>query len=302
MNSHSASFNFPPGFLWGIVPYDGFVSDKENFPYIFDLQEKQIKSVLINIPWAACEPLKGHYDEEYIETLRTLLVRIQGRNISPVVILNTKELPAWQNLDHPKKRDRNDIYNFAVHIAEALCPYTKFFGLISPKGSLFEQSRLNSETELLNDIISRIHELSESAKTVLVLNSLLLAKDEWLDRIRYRFIGKISADYLGVEADENAFKTIMSLFGGDHKPIMVLTDSLKTVPPDKRSEILADKLYSVWRFYQSGWPVSAFFSETAITERSDDSLLYENSSINNAFIISDDLPYLPVKWQQFLKD
>ncbi len=302
MSKNSASFNFPSGFLWGIIPHDGFVSDKENYSYLFDIHEKQIGSLLINVPWAACEPLKGNYNEEYIETLRVLLVRIQEQKISPFVILNTKELPRWQNLDHPKNRDYNDIYNFVIHTTEALCRYTQIFGLLSPKGSLFGQSVLNSEVELLNDIITRIHEISESAKTVLMMNSLLSAKDEWLNLLRYRFVKDISADYLGIEADENAIKMVQSIFGKDPKPIIVISDGLKTAKEEKRSGILADKLYEIWRLYQNSWPVSGFFSETQITTSSADSMLYEFSCKHNSFSISDDMPFLSEKWQQFLKD
>ena len=302
MSRHSASFNFPSGFLWGIVPYDGFSSDKDNLPYIFDLQEKNIKAVLVNVPWAACEPLKGNYNEEYIETLRTMLIRIIGRNISPVVIINTDILPGWQNLDHPKKKDQNDAYNFSIHIAEALCPYTKLFGLICPRGSLFNHSSTNSGVRLINDVSAYIHDLSDDAKTILVLNSALSAKDEWLDLIRYSFIKNTETDYLGPDADEDAFKKIQSLFRDEHKPIMVLSDGLRAVDPEMRSEILADKLYSVWRFYQTGWPVLGFFSETDVSETARESFLYANSCKNNSFKISDDMPYLPGKWQQFLKD
>ncbi len=302
MSRHSASFNFPAGFFWGIVPYEGFSSDKDNLSYLFDLQEKNIKSVLVNVPWAACEPLKGHYDEEYIEILRTMLTRIHGRNISPVVIINTDVLPGWQNLDHPKKKDQDDAYNFSIHIAEALCPYTNLFGLICPRGSLFNRSSINSAVRLINDVSTYIHNLSDTAKTILVLNSALSAKDEWLDLIRYRFIKNIETDYLGPNADEDAFKKIQSLFRDEHKPIMVLSDGLRAVIPEMRSESLADKLYSVWRFYQTGWPVLGFFSEMDVTETAPESFLYANSCKNNSFEISDNMPYLPGKWQKFLKD
>ncbi len=302
MNIHSASYNFPPDFLWGIVPYDGFVSDKDNFPYIFAMQEKNIKAVSVNISRALCEPLKGQYNEEYIETIRTLLIRISGRNISPVCILNTNDAPAWQNLDHPGSDDRDAEYKFMAHVAEVISPYTKFFGLLCPRGSIFSRSRLTTGVELITNICGYIHSLSDTAKTILVIDPQLSMKDEWLDHIRYRFIKDLPVDYLGLEADESTFKAVCAIQGDDHKPVMILSDGLNREIPEKRSGVLADKLYSSWRFYQTGWPLLGFFSETDITKESNELKLYANSSSNNAFAISNDMPYLPVKWQEFLED
>lgn len=299
MSSHSASFNYPPDFLWGIIPYDGFEADKENFSYIFRLQEKHIKAVQINVSRAACEPLRGNYNEEYIETLRTLLTRIHSRYINTLVILNTKDAPGWQKLDHPNKEDYSDEYNFLVHLTDALCPYTNFFGIQCPDGTIFNRSSLTSRLEVITDICGHIQSLSESVQTVLVLNSM---KNEWLDLVRYRFIKDIPVDCLGVNADENTFKAVQSLFWDEHKPILILSDNLKKEQPVRRAEIMADNLYSFWRFYQTGWPILGYFSETDITTASKYQQLYDNSSINNAFMISDDMPYLPEKWRNFLKD
>ena len=87
MSIYSASYNFPQGFLWGIVTPDSFYSEKTNNVTLFSLKEKGIKAIFLTLKWADFEPLKNNYEESLIDDVRTLLSR-NGRtlNMNPTKI------------------------------------------------------------------------------------------------------------------------------------------------------------------------------------------------------------------------
>lgn len=302
MKTYAASFIFPDDFLWGIVPDDSFLTNKESYSAIYGLKEKQVRSILIDVPWDRCEPLKGSFDESFLENIRTLLARIRGENIEPFVVLNTRKLPGWQNLEKNAEADPGDVYHVAVHIADALIPYTNFFGTFCPKGSLFSRNILNEKLSVLADIRGHIHSLSESAKCGIILSEVLAEKGKLFMQLRYDFLKKIETDFLGLPASDAMTGQLTEIFGEERRPVIFINDGLKSISAAERPEILTDKLYKVWHFYQKGWPVIGYFSETEPGSGSPDTSLYEFFSKKNAFEISTDMDGLPEKWKLFLKD
>ncbi len=302
MKTYTASYIFPDDFLWGIVPDESFLTNKDSYSSIYGLKEKRVGSVLIDVPWDKCEPLKGSFDEPFLETVRTLLARIRGENIEPFVILNTGKVPGWQNLEKNTDADPGDVYNFSIHIADALVPYTNFFGSYCPKGSLFSRNLLNEKLSVLSDIRGHIHSLSESAKCGIVLSEVFREKSRLFMQLRYDFLKKIETDFFGLPASDAMTGRLTEIFGEERRPIIFINDGLKSISAAERPEILTDKLYKVWHFYQKGWPVIGYFSETEPGSGSPDASLYEFFSKKNAFEISTDMDGLPEKWKLFLKD
>ena len=302
MSTYSASYTFPAEFKWGIVPHDDILDDKENYSYLFSLQENRINAILINIPWSKCEPLSRNFDEVYIESIRLLLSRIRERNIAPLVILNTEEVPGWKNLDHPEKEDFSDEYDFSVHLIDALIPYTDHIGMICPKGTILSRNRLNAKLRILQEITAYIHKLSGTAKAGLILASVFTESSRPLDRFRYRFLKNTEADFLGIDTAADSLKKLQTVFGDERKPVMFVSDGLNDVPAGEKTEKLADRLHEVWQFYQEGWPILGYFSRMGIDPDRSEFKLYSNACRKNAFEISTDMPYLPEKWQRFLKD
>ncbi len=302
MSTYSASYTFPAEFKWGIVPPDDILIDKENYSYLFSLQENRINAVRIDISWSKCEPVSNNFDEVYIESVRSLLSRIRERNIAPLVILNTEEIPGWKNLDQPEKEDFSDEYNFSVHLIDALIPYTDHFGILCPKGTILKRNRLNEKLRVQQEILGHIHELSPSVKAGLILTPVLSESSRPLDRFRYAFIKKTEADFLGISTATDSLKKVRSIFTDERKAVMFLADELNEVSPEEKTERLADNLYEVWCFYQEGWPILGYFSRIGIEPDRPAFKLYANTCRKNAFEISTDMPYLPEKWERFLKD
>ena len=302
MSIYSASYTFPPEFMWGITPHDDLISDKDNYSYLFSLQENRIGAAQVGISWAKCEPLSGNFDEPYIESIRSLLSRMRERNIAPLVILNTQEFPAWKNLDRPGKEDFSDAYEFSVHVIDALIPYTNHIGMICPKGALLNRNELNAKLGLLREIIGYIHKLSGTAKAGLLLTSVFAGSSRPLDRFRYGFLRSTEADFLGLSTAADCLNAVRSIFGDERKPVMFLSDGLNGAEAEDKLEIMADSLYAVWQFYQEGWPISGYFSRIGVEPGQAAFDLYANTCRRNAFEISTAMPYLPEKWIRFLKD
>lgn len=302
MKTYTASYRFPAGFLWGTIPGGDFLTDKGNSSYIYKLREEHIKAVIVDVPRDKCEPLKGNYDEAFIESVRSLLAKIRGQNIEPVVILNTDRRPGWQNLHSRDMSDSSDEYNFMAHLTEVLIPYTNYICMISPEGSLFSRGALNDKLSVLNDITDRIHSLSETAKAGLIMPDSFSGTRKILKPFRFDFLRNVETDFIGIRADKRMIEKMREVFGTERRPVLFLSDDLQHTLPENRAELLADKLYDAWHFYQQGWPVIGFFSETDIETVSADAYLYEVSCKKNAFEISTDMDDLPEKWRDFLKD
>ena len=302
MSTYSASYTFPSEFLWGIVPPEDLINDKENYPYLFSLRENRIGAIRISIHWARCEPLNSNYDELYIESVRSLLSRLREQNIAPLVILNTEEVPGWKNLDHPEKEDFSDEYNFSIHVIDALIPYTNHIGMMCPKGALLNRTKLNARLGIIHEVTEHIHALSASAKAGLILTSVFSGSGRPLDRFRYGFLRNTVVDFLGIGTGAEFLKEMHTVFDDERKPVMFLSDGLNDVSAEEKTELMADCLYEVWQFYQEGWPVSGYFSRIGIEPEATAFKLYTNTCRKNAFEISTDMPYLPEKWLRFLKD
>ncbi len=302
MNPYSVSCIFPDNFLWGCVSEENFFQDKENYAYIFKLKEHHINAILLSIPWSKCVPLKGNFDEVFIESIRSLLSKIRGQNIEPILILDTNDIPVWQNLDHPDKRDYEDENNFLVHLSDVLIPYANYFTLICPENNLFSRGRFSTKLTIVNNVIKHIHSLSETAKAGLRISSSIEKSGKWFLHPQYEFLKRVDCDYLGIPADKSSMQSVQNVFGTERKPILFLTDDLNTIQEEDRIGLLADKLFDTWQFYQKGWPIIGFFSETELNNNSPEYKLYINSCQKNAFEISTQMNYLPDKWIQFLKD
>ena len=162
MNEISASFNFPADFYWGITQSNPDDAEMDFQSMLFRMQEMNVKSILIKVPWAKCEPLKGNFDEVYIESVRQKLIRIRNRNIMPVIIPDTFSTPAWLNLDHPGKEDREirsgDL--FIRHLTEATISLSDYFGISCPHRRSILRLRDTSSREFLAGIFSHLRSLA----------------------------------------------------------------------------------------------------------------------------------------------
>lgn len=309
MNTITVSYNYPVDFLWGINPEEDTLSDMNNSSYLFKLQEKKVTALLLNVKWARCEPLKGQFDEVYIESLRSLLARIKNRNIQSIVILNGLEIPIWKNLDHPRKSgsEFNDTAPFYEHLAEALFPYTNYFGIYCPRQTLFNHKMIDQAIADFQRTADIIHSLSEKSKAGLILpDSFGQNHSSKLKQLYtkndYHYLRNAEIDFLGLPANRNISDQIQSLLGNFHKPLIFISNRLRNTFTNNKSEPLADILYEIWRMYQKGWKIIGYLSETEITSDSPDAELYEVSCKNNALKLSTDMSFLSEKWIRFLKD
>ena len=309
MSVCSVSYNFPPGFLWGLSLPEDFVKDRGNIPLLYQLRESSIRSISITLDWADFEPLKNNYEESLIESTRSLLSRIRTQNMESIVILNTAVPPQWQNLEHSDKKDYfiAEKFNFVTHLANAFVPYTGYFGLCCSESAYTSDREMKAEIENQNAIRKYIRSLSESKKVGLILLSPSFGKNSGRIRglfqsIRRNPLKDSEADFLGISTDETAYAGIQNIFGEDRKPLLMLSDRLNLIPPQERTNALVDKIYDLWQFYQKGWPVQGYFSDFDINGDPETRGFFAETIKENALGLSSDDPRLSDKWIRFLKD
>ena len=309
MKIYSASYNYPPGFLWGISPGKDFVSDPENYTWLFDLQETGIKAISVYIQWSEFEPLKENYDEKRIDNARLLLSRIRSRNIEPIVILDVGEIPHWQNLEKSgKNADFNDERcQFAEHLIDAFATYTNYFAVSCSYSSLSSGKHMQAELRMHKAVCDYLHSISEHKFAGTAIPSISAAKKSGgfrniFSRIQLTALKSNESDFIAIYSDNDSFSEVQSSLSGKKEPILFLSDGLNTTAPDERSNVLMDKLYDIWQIYQKGWRVLGLLSEMDIKTPSKEKELYAISSKKNAFEISTEDPDLPEKWVRFLKD
>ena len=309
MNVCSVSYNFPPGFLWGLSMPEDFVKDRGNIPLLYQLRESSIRSVSIRLDWADFEPLKNNYEESLIESTRSLLSRIRTQNMESIVMINTAAIPQWQNLEHGNKKDFfiAEKFNFVTHLANAFVPYTGYFGLCCSESAYSSDREMKAEIDNQNAIRKYIRSLSESIKVGMILLSPAFGKNS--SRIRGLFqsihrnpLKDSEADFLGISTDETAYAGIQNIFGEDRKPLLILSDRLNLIPPQERTDALVDKIYGLWQFYQKGWPVQGYFSDLDVNGDPETRGFFSETIKENALGLSSDDTRLSEKWIRFLKD
>ena len=308
MNNISASFNFHSDFFWGIVPPD--IDDPENdIPgMLFRLQEMNVQAILIKVPWSKCEPLRGHFDEAYIESVRQKLIRIRNRNIKPVIIPDTGSAPAWLNLDHHagEKRNSTNATDFIRHLAGATVSFTDHFGILCAADQPLLHTGATSFPHLFPEIREHIRSLAPDVKTGIVLYDGFPGRQKGisslLTRMRFGFLKKSGLDFLGIPAQENSAERIRNVFGGLRIPTLFISDGLSGISETEETEELTDRIYEVWQMYQKGLPVIGYISETSPDPEKPASAVFTNVCKNNALQISTDMEGLSEKWIRFLKD
>ena len=305
MKTITASYNFPPEFLWGIDPGKNLSEDPGNTAFLFQLRENNVNALLLKIPWNKCEPLKGHFDEAYIESLRSFLGRVKTRGIEPVIIPDTTQIPAWQNLDPGRNDEESSGFDsFYRYLIEISIPYAKYYGIYCPRGSLFKKKTIHQALGRFTELSAYVHSISDRVKVGLVLPDEFGEKKSsgWIMKNEYDFLRTAEADFLGLRADENVYAALRSVFGSGRKPVMILSDGTVENPDQETEDLTADNLYTYWRFYQEGWPILGYFSGADLPSDQNSHNLYAVCCKNNAFRISTDMPGLSEKWLRFLKD
>ena len=309
MSIYSASYNFPQGFLWGIVTPDSFYSEKTNNVTLFSLKEKGIKAIFLTLKWADFEPLKNNYEESLIDDVRTLLSRTRRQNIEPLIMLDMAAVPQWQNLEHEPHKDffSAEKFNFATHIANALLPYSNYFGMYISENALFPGKGFSSDLEIHNSVRNYILSISESAKVGTILAPQSFQKKGAGLRGLFQSwsanpLKNSEMDFFGISADEISFEGIQNIMKETRKPLFIFKEDIAKIPPAVRADALADKIYDSWHFYQKGWPLLGFFAALDPNEDSRAMVLFTETSNKNAFEISTENENLPEKWIRLLKD
>ena len=308
MNNLSASFNFPADFFWGIVPPDLDDAETDLQSLLFRLQEMSVRAILINVPWAKCEPLKSNFDEVYIESLRQKLIRIRNRNMMPFIIPDTLSTPSWLNLTHPTKEEKESRYGsgFIKHLAGAVASFTNYFGIPCPARVPLIRTGNDPLPAFFYEVFTHIRSLAPDIRTGVILPKGFPGSQKGINagifRMRYGFLKDTGMDFLGIPAADNSAELICSLFGTIRIPTVFISDGLAGLPPEEQAAILADQVYAVWQMYQKGLPVIGYFSETDLTTDTHHSDIYTNICKSNAFQIAAGMDWITEKWLRFLKD
>ena len=309
MRTYSASYNFPPGFLWGTSKTVRSLLDKDNYFYLYQLNDNAINSAVIILNWADYEPLKNNYEETLIESTRNLLSRFHSSNIEPFVILDSGEIPQWQNLEKTNKYEiiLDAKYNFLIHLAESIVPYTNIIGIKFPYKSFFSGKLLNSETETFQNARKYIQSLSSQVKTgPIIPTEVFREKGErfslFQKRADFNALINSDMDFLGIDADTSSIDTITKAFHKNRCALLIWSDNLSSVSPEKKNDEVINKVYNIWRCYQQGWKITGYFSEINLDSDSPEKATFTNICRNNSLELSTENEYLPENWIRFLKD
>lgn len=308
MNDISASFNFPSDFFWGMTPLDPDSQEQDLQSLLFRLQETGIQAILINVPWAKCEPLKGNFDEVYIESLRQKLIRIRNRNMMPVIIPDTFSTPAWLNLAHPAKEDKDSRYGaaFIRHLAGAAASFTNYIGIPCRSHRPILRAGSDALPAFFSETFTYIRSLAPDIKAGVILPEGFPDRQGGIStavfRMQYGFLKDSGLDFLGIPAAEKSGDMIRAIFGTIRIPTIFISDGLKSLPPKEQAPLLADKLFAAWQTYQNGLPVIGYFSEADLTADDPVTEIFTNVCKSNSFRISTDMDWITEKWLRFLKD
>ena len=120
-------------------------------------------------------------------------------------------------------------------------------------------------------------------------------------QLQLQLLKTAEMDFLGLSAENSAEETIRTVYEKNRIPLLYYTDNLHFSPPENQTEELIEKIYAIWHFYQKGWPILGYFSETDILTETSAKQLYTNCCRTNSLELSTENPNLPKKWIQFLK-
>ena len=306
MNIYSAAYNFPPDFLWGISTQENFVSENGNPSLLYQLKENAVNAVSVYLKWPDYEPLKGNYDEALIESTRSLFTRIHTQNLKITLILDLGEVPNWQNLEKVKNYDfADERYYFAVHLADAFVPYVNYIGFRCSDTALYNPKLLRTELDVHQNVRNYILSLSQQVMvgTVIPRNTFRRKSNlrNMFRQLQLQLLKTAEMDFLGLSAENSAEETIRTVYEKNRIPLLYYTDNLHFSPPENQTEELIEKIYAIWHFYQKGWPILGYFSETDILTETSTKQLYTNCCQTNSLELSTENSNLPKKWIQFLK-
>ena len=307
MNIYSAAYNFPSDFLWGISTQEDFAAGKGNPSLLYQLKENAVDAVSVYLKWPDYEPLKGNYDEALIDSTRSLFTRIHTQNLEIALILDLGEVPHWQNLEKTQNNDFSDErYHFALHLADALVPYVNYIGLRCSDAALYNPRLLRPELDVHQDIHNYVQTLSEQVMVGTVIPRDTFRKKSSVRNIfrqlQLQLLKSAKMDFLGLSAENASEETIKTVYEKTRIPLLYYTDNLHFSSPESQMEDLIEKIYGMWHFYQKGWPILGYFSETDILTESPAKEVYTNCCRRNSLELSTENPNLPAKWVRFLKD
>ena len=309
MSNYSLSYNFPDGFLWGTSIDGNDLLDRKNYAYLYQMQELKIPAAAITLKWSDYEPLKNNYNEPMIEASRNLFSRLLNQNIEPILILDISEIPNWQNLEktHSNSSFSDERFNFSTYIANALVPYTKYFGLYCSNASVYSSKLLNAELTVHQDIRKYIQSISAQVKVGAIIPGDIFTKKHGgllnlFRQVQLDALKNADLDFIGINAKKEIRTALHTSFNELRMPLLVYSDNIRSIPPEQRHETLIDDVYGIWHFYQQGWPFIGFFSEIDIESESPERRAFINLYSQNALELSTQMTDLPEKWIRFLKD
>lgn len=309
MSVYSASYNFPPGFLWGTSADMQDAIRKDNAGLLYNLRDNSINAFSLILKWNQYEPLKNNYDELLIETTRSVFSRLHSQNVEPILILDIGTIPIWQNLEKSKRKETffDERYNFAIHMANALIPYTKYFGLTCTSEALYSDKALKEELRLYQEIRKNVQSISEQVRVGIIIpaDAFLNKGNGFFKLVRTPRLNALKGadyDFLGINSDVITIKTVADSLSSDKKPLLFYNDNMMMTAPESQTDLLADKIFGTWQLYLQGWPVFGYCSETDLSTASTARNFMTMCSKNNAFEISTENPNLSEKWIRFLKE
>ena len=180
-----------------------------------------------------------------------------------------------------------------------------------------EKKKLVLDADALNNISSADNDIKFSSFTSKVgLGKLIITPHmmEMLRIVRSRYdkktydfmlsgLGyKSDMDFLGIDADTSAIDTITKAFHKNRCTLLIWSDNLSSVSPEKKNDEVINKVYNIWRCYQQGWKITGYFSEINLDSDSPEKATFTNICRNNSLELSTENEYLPENWIRFLKD
>ena len=304
MKEFSASYNFPNGFLWGSLPEDPVFTSGSSGNPARKLKDANQNAAVINIPWNDLCTGQNSFDENRIESIRYILARLRTMNIETLVFLDSSVIPEHFSTKKINSEDlQNAYYHFAVHIIDAILPYTQFLSVLKlyPSG-IFQK---DVQKKLFLDLREHVKGASDKTKVGITIDYAAAKPSGFITMFTRRnraYKDIAESEFTLLIIDGPVSDNIRFISVPDRKPVMTLNHYYGNLPEEQKKYALLDDIFELWQCYQKGTNTGGYFP--AITSNNTDRLndFYSSVCKENALKISTEYPDLPEKWIRFLKD
>ena len=304
MKEFNASYNFPNGFLWGILPEDPLLSSRDSGSLARMMKDSNHNAAFLNLSWGNLQTGVNSFDEIKIGTIRSILSRYRTMNIETLICLDNSVIPSVLSAEKGNTSAlQNAFYNFSIHIIDAVLPYTQYLSILKllPSGGFQKDVQRKLFTDIRNYVISA----SDKTKTGVTIDRTSGKPSGFkklFSRQEHIHTNISEAEFSVLVIDGPVAENAHYLSQAGRVPVLTLNRYYTNLPADRKKDSLLEDIFELWQCYQKGINIAGYFPDMNINKSGPMNDLYSSVCKKNALKISTSDPDLTEKWIRFLKD